>query len=207
MKRAVIAAGLFAFLSIFCWGQYFQLPPVENNINSITSAFESLLLNIARMGFIDYDSSWADNAERYRAYLDGVFENMTREKIRQYVSMINSRMNSIDFSDLSRRQQADFESFMARANVYSIFANFEINRRYDSPERQQQKLLLQPLWESLKNFQTWVLFFQNENSTVRDFLIAQDNKDGLYRILEEIPQRHFEVYEAKLNAFCTEWGL
>jgi len=207
VKRATSIALFFILCVSVGWAQSFELPPVSNDVESVKIGFEELLRNFSGIGFIDYDSSWANNPIRYQNYLDAVLNNMAYAQVKAYVEKLDASIQGIDYGSLSRRQQADFESFMAKANVYSLYTNFEIDRRYDSPERQEQKLLLQPLWESLKNLQTWVLFFQNENTIPRDFLIGQKNKEGLSRILEEIPQRNFDSYSHQVESFCAEWGL
>jgi hypothetical protein len=205
MKKAGLVAGCFLLVGIAARAQNFELPPVTNDTNSIQTAFTRLLENIAQMGFIDYDSSW-DNPAKFQRYLDGVLNNMSYAKTKAYVEKISASIQGIDFGNLSKRQQTDFEMFMAQANMYSLFADFQ-ESHYDSSEQREIKNRKRPLWDSLKNFQTWVNFFKNDNTEARDFLVMQKNKDGLYRLLDEIPQREVAAYRQRLGEFCAGWGL
>jgi hypothetical protein len=122
------------------------------------------------------------------------------------VEKIVASTQGLDFGNLSKRQQADFEAFMAQANVYSLFADFQ-ESRYDSSDQREIKNRKRSLWDRLKNFQTWVDFFKNDNTEVREFLVMQKNKDGLYRLLDEIPQREVAAYRQRMDEFCAGWGL
>jgi len=59
----------------------------------------------------------------------------------------------------------------------------------------------------LNNFSAWEDFFVNRNTVIRNFLILNNARENLYRILDEIPQRQSEIYRQKLNTFCAGWGI
>jgi hypothetical protein len=206
LKKAGVATGLLILAACAGWGQTFDLPVINNTIESVQTAFRRLIENTAQMGFIDYDSSWENNSERFKMYLDGVLNTMAYSHVRIYVERINASIQSIDYMEISRRQQTEFEDFLSNARAYSLFANVE-DSRYDTQEDREKKNRLRPVWAKVNNFQTWVDFFKNENTAIRDFLILQKNKDGLYRMINEIPQRYVADYEKRLEVFCAEWGI
>jgi hypothetical protein len=188
MRRTVIVL-ILSLLATLGWSQDFHFPKIEKDIDSFQDAFRSLLDNTAGMGFIDYDSSWSfgDQTARYKNYLDSVLENMAYVKVRAYVEALETAINEFDLRNVSRNQQAEFERFMFAGRGNSVFT-----------------------WElppEIRNFNTWVAFFKNENTIIRDWLVNKKNKEGLYKMLDEIQQRFYTEYNAKLETFCTGWGL
>jgi hypothetical protein len=187
MKKAILIY-CFILLSSILNAYDFSLPKIETTLDSLQSAFSTLLDNTAGMGFIDYGSSWyGDQSARYKEYLDSVLENMTYGKVRSYVEKLDAAIKGFDWMDVSRNRQAEFEKFISASRGGSVFA-----------------------WElppNISNFTTWVGFFKNENNDIRDWLISKENKEGLYGMLNEIPQRYYAEYKARLDEFCTGWGL
>jgi hypothetical protein len=206
MKRAGLVVGLLVLALCMGWGQSFELPVVTNTVKSVQSAFRSLIESTARMGFIDYDSSWENNTEGFRVYLDEVLTNMAYPKVKAYIELIDANIQKIDYMEISRRQEGEFEEFLLNARTYNHFANFE-ESRYDTQEDREKKNRMRPIWALVNNFQTWVEFFKNENTTIREFLLLQKSKEALYRMINEIPQRYVADYEKRLDSFCVEWGL
>jgi hypothetical protein len=206
MKKAGLVAGLLVLAVYTGWGQTFELPAVNNTIESVQSAFRKLIENTAQMGFIDYDSSWENASERFRMYLDSVLNNMSYSKVKTYIELISANIQKIDYMEISRRQQTEFEGFLSNARAYSLFADVE-ESRYDTKEDRERKNRLRPIWTMINNFQIWVEFFKDENTVIHDFLLLQKNKEGLYRMINEIPQRYVADYERRLSVFCVEWGI
>jgi hypothetical protein len=188
MRRAaaVLIAGLPAGTGR---AEDFRLPKIKKYIDSFQTAFRSLLDNTAGMGFIDYDSSWpfGDQTGRYKNYLDSVLENMPYGKVRAYAEEPDTAVKQFDWMNVSRNRQIEFEEFMSAGRGNSVFT-----------------------WElppGIRDFNTWTGFFKNENNTVRDWLVKQKNKEGLYDMLNEIQQRYYTEYKIKLDVFCAGWGI
>jgi hypothetical protein len=88
---------------------------------------------------------------------------------------------------VSRNRQTEVESFMSMGRGNSVFT-------WDIPS-------------NIRNFNIWTGFFKNENNGIREWLVNKKNKEGLYGMLNEIPQRFYTEYKTKLDIFCADWGI
>jgi hypothetical protein len=126
LKKAGLAAGLLISAVCAGWGQTFELPAVNNNVQSIKNAFAALVKNAGGMGYVEYDSAWTSSDEsiikRYTDHLDAVLNNMTFDKVRGYVFSISRAIAGIDRQGLSRRQMEEFEQFLNNANADNLIS-------------------------------------------------------------------------------------
>ena len=145
---------LFIVLTAKSFTEDFRLPKVENNVESIKTAFRALLGNIDVIGFVDSDSSWTYSAktisERYKEHIDELLIDMSYNNIKQYVEKIDLAIKSLDYDNMTQREVTSFNNFLNNPDEFYV--------RYSDKE-------LEDIWKEIEKFQTWKeLFFGNKKT-------------------------------------------
>jgi hypothetical protein len=222
MRKAGLVAGLLVLITGLALGQEFSFPPVTNNVRSIQNAFLALLLNVESMGeksVMDQGIRSYNTHERYITYLDFILNNMGYEHVRSYFFDIKRSVEHIDYQELSRSQQRDFEYFLKTARVDSwtfgigggrwTFNNFPPSLESLLQERNiSEQIFRDTLQKDINNYYKWIDFFEGKNNIVRELFELINVKGHLMKIIDdEIPQKSVPEYERKIEIFFEGWEL
>jgi chromosome segregation ATPase len=144
MKKLTVALYLYFMISFFAWGQNFELPLVTNNVESIKTAFQTLLENAEGLGIIEYRSDWTSSPEsitqHYIKYLDDVLSNMTYNKVNSYVAEIRMNIDRLDRQAISKNAELDLERFLTTVyKNYPTSGPRDDNSQIENLDNQIQK--------------------------------------------------------------------
>ncbi|MDR2785056.1 MAG: hypothetical protein LBB83_03985 [Treponema sp.] len=144
MEKLAVALCLYFMVSFFSWGQNFELPPVTNNVESIKTAFQTLLENTEDLGTIEYRSDWTSSPEsitqHYIKYLDDVLSNMTYNRVDSYVAEIRMNIDRLDRQAISKNAELDFERFLTTAyKNYPASGPLDYNSQIENLDNHIQK--------------------------------------------------------------------
>jgi hypothetical protein len=137
MKKLAVAVCLYFVVSLFAWGQSFELPEVTNTVESVEEAVRTFIEQVARLGSPESQSYWGYSEESmindFRAYLDSVLKNMTYNNIKNYITLIRINIDVIDALKLSRRQQENFKHFLEHVPSFWVSNAMEYYRNHSFP--------------------------------------------------------------------------
>jgi hypothetical protein len=137
MKKSAVAVCLYLTVSLFAWGQSFELPKVTNTVESVEEAVRAFIEQAARLGNPESKSDWGYSEESmvndFKAYLDSIFKNMTYDNIKNYVTLIRINIDAIDVLALSRSQQEDFKHFLEHVPAFWVSNAMEYYRDHSFP--------------------------------------------------------------------------
>jgi hypothetical protein len=137
VRKTGLFAGIVFLAAGMLWSQTFELPSVTNNIESIKTAFTTIIQNAKYLGQVEYSYSWASSREsairHYTEYFDNVLTNMTYKKIESYVATIRTAITQLDRQDFSNNELKQFDDYLKLANRNyareATFLNEQINAR------------------------------------------------------------------------------
>jgi hypothetical protein len=119
------------------WGQSFELPEVTNTVESVTEAVSTFIEQVARLGNPESRDYWKYSEESmvndFKAYLDSVLKNMTYSNIKNYVTAIKIKIDTIDTLELSKRQQENLKHFLEHVPSFWVSNAIEYYRNHSFP--------------------------------------------------------------------------
>lgn len=196
MKKIILFVTLLFITPINSFMEDFYFPEVDNNVESIKTAFRALLDNVLTIGVIESDSTWNYSAEtvsaRYREHIDEFLIDMTYKNIRLYVESIDKAIKQLDYNSMTKREINNFTNFLNNADEYYV--------RFSNPK-------IQELWKDITKFQTWKDYFNGADSILPIFIFDQETCKVLYEMIEQdVPQKLTSEYTKKLNELLKDWG-
>ncbi|MDR0553880.1 MAG: hypothetical protein LBG76_03650 [Treponema sp.] len=131
-----------------------------------------------------------------------------QEKVDRLPELKNIEMNA-------RRQYREISSEINSLNSRISSANsrirdiaFQREEAIKKRQREAEQDYIKNLHDKINNFYVWRDFFDTKNEVVKEYLSAIDVRNHLSRIIrDEVPQRQENEYKAKLEVFCSGWGL
>ncbi|MGP1475126.1 MAG: hypothetical protein ACTTJ1_06955 [Treponema sp.] len=197
MKKIMSLLFLFIVLTAKSFTEDFRLPKVENNVESIKTAFRALLGNIDVIGFVESDSSWTYSAktisERYKEHIDELLIDMSYNNIKQYVEKIDLAIKSLDYDNMTQREVTSFNNFLNNPDEFYV--------RYSDKE-------LEDIWKEIEKFQTWKDYFSGKTNIIAAFLFDANTIKNLYEMVnQDIPKKSVPEYTQKLDSFLLAWGI
>ncbi len=111
MKKAYFLVVLVIF-NFLCYAV--DLPVPQNTPQSVINAFSSLLQLVDSAGIYHEELdpyTWEDQNYRIK-YVDSILSNLNKENLNRYLDSLSKAKVKIDFSEMSKREQEDFENSM-----------------------------------------------------------------------------------------------
>jgi hypothetical protein len=201
------------------WAQKLEFPPVINTVPSVETAFLALLHNMAYLSeksiLVDH-IKYENTSNRYIEYIDFVLNNMTYDNINNYFTQIALSAERIDYQNLSRKQQADFEYFLNTAivdswtfgtgkielvNTPTINAEIpdEALNEFDAQIAQEQKNI-EEYERQLSALPTLQSIQKTIDDAVREYRTLQNSTPRTAEAVREKTNRLTELKDIEMNA-------
>lgn len=197
MKKLMALLFLLVGLTVKGFTEDFRLPKVENEVESIKTAFRALLATIDSIDFVESDTSWSYSAktisERYREHIDELLTDMSYNNIKQYIEKIDLAIKSLDYDNMTQREITSFNNFLNNPDEFYV--------RYSDKE-------LESVWKEIKKIQTWKDYFAGKTEIIAAFLFGSSTVKKLYEMVnQDIPKKSVPEYTQKLDSFLLAWGV
>ena len=150
-----------------------------------------------------------------RAELKGVQEELKNPALQRNTRQNNQRRQQLS-SEETRIQNQLSQTFIARENLVRRIQTIENNLRNAESSRERitaeieepaRRTYINTTFMNLYNFYSWEAFFKGESPHIRDYLILNNVRTNLNKIIDELPQRNAQDYQTRVESFLEGWGL